>query len=313
MRTSTQLALQAALNNEGAYIEIKEILEFTEGPGSRFYVNSVAGSDNFEGSKNAPLATINAAIAKCTANRGDLIIVAPGHVEDLGSTDTIDFDIAGVTCIGQGNGPDRPRIDFNHANGAIDIGANGVTLRNFTLRPSVATVSVGIDVEAAVTDTLLKDIEFLPGEAADGTDEFVVGIDIKAGCTRTYIHGIRYAHHASCNGSNSAVKLTGASDLCEIKDFVIHIVGAGAIAGINGDTTLSTRLLIENGVIFTDAEPGIELLTGTTGVIRDVEIFSNLATIDACTIADGMAHFDVEYCEVGNEAGTIVKTPSLDD
>ena len=27
MRTSTQLALQAALNNEGAYIEIKEILE----------------------------------------------------------------------------------------------------------------------------------------------------------------------------------------------------------------------------------------------------------------------------------------------
>ena len=60
-------------------------------------------------------------------------------------------------------------------------------------------------------------------------------------------------------------------------------------------------------------EPGIELLTGTTGIIQDTYIFTDLATIDAATVADGMAHFEVYYVEVGNEAGTIVKTPSVDD
>ena len=75
----------------------------------------------------------------------------------------------------------------------------------------------------------------------------------------------------------------------------------------------STRGLIQNGTITSDAEPGISMAAGATGVIRNVDIFTDLATIDAATVAAGMAHFNVRYCEVGDEAGTLVKTESVDD
>ena len=285
--------------------------------GERFFVDSgsATATDAATAGRNPdkPFATLDYAIGQCTANNGDIIYVMPGHVESLGAAATIDADVAGISIIGLGNGPDRPRIDYDATDAQFDIGANGVRVENITFRPSIAEVVGGIDIEAAVTDTVLKDIEALPGEAGDGTDEFVDFILVKAGCTRTTIDGLKYSHHASCGGAQTAISFVGASDRCRVANFWIEGSGAGWVAGIEGITTLSTRILIENGTIVCDAEPGIELLTGTTGVIKNVDIFSNLATIDAATVADGCAHFDVKYCEVGNEAGTLVKTESIDD
>tara|TARA_Y100000310_G_scaffold126272_3_gene125045 strand:+ start:4738 stop:5985 length:1248 start_codon:yes stop_codon:yes gene_type:complete len=262
---------------------------------------------------NHPISTIDAAIGKCTASNGDIILVSEGHVEDLGSAGEIDADVAGISIIGLGQGPSRPRIDFNATDAKFSIGASGVRLRNLTFRPSVALVVVGINIETTNTDTILEGLEAVPGEAADGTDEFVDFIVVNATCTRTSIDGLLYSHHASADGAQTAVSVVGASDRVRIGNFWIEGSGTAWVAGIQGITTLSTRMLIENGVITCDAEPGIELLTGTTGTIRDVDIFSNLATIDAATVADGMAHMRVDYCEVGNEQGARVKTLSIDD
>jgi hypothetical protein len=241
-----------------------------------------------------------------------VIYVLPGHNEGLGDAQ-IDIDKAGVSVIGLGSGTLTPRIDFDHANASIDITANGVTIDNITLLPSVTAVLVAIDVNAAVTNTTLRNIESLPGEDGAGVDEFAKTIDIKAGCTRTVVEDCLFTQHASAAGVLSCICLTGASDLVTISGVTAWTAGAGLVAPINGDTTLSTRLLIENCTLTTDAEPGIELLTGTTGVIRDVNIFGDLATIAAATVADGMAHFRVEYVEVGNESNVRVKTASADD
>lgn len=284
--------------------------------GKRIFVNATTGSDagGYGYAPGAPVATIDYAVSLCTDNANDIIYVMPGHVETLDDSVGIDIDVDGVSVIGLGNGPDRPRIDYDHADGIFSIGGSGVLVENITFRPSVATVTIGIDIEAAETDTTIRNCEFLIGEEGDGTDEFVLGIDIKAGCTRTLIEGLLYAHHASCGGAQAAVILTGASDLVTIKDCVFQgPTGAAANACIEGITTLSTRLLIDNCICVSDAEPGIELLTGTTGVIRDTVIFSDLGTIDAATVADGMAHFNVQYVETGNEQGALVKDPSVDD
>ena len=71
--------------------------------------------------------------------------------------------------------------------------------------------------------------------------------------------------------------------------------------------------LVEGNVLVTDAEPGIELLTGTTGVIRDNDVFGDLATIAAAIVADGCALFRNEYVEVGNESNARIGTASVDD
>ena len=270
-----------------------------------------ANDGNAGTNPNFPMATLDAAIGRCTANAGDVIMGYPGHVDSIGNAQ-IDADVAGISIIGYGNGPNRPRIDYDHANASLDIGANGVKIQNWTFRPSVTVVLIGIDVEATVTDTQLIDLEALPGEAADGTDEFVTFIETKATCTRTIMDGIKYSHHSSCDGAEQAIHINGISDRVYIGHFWIEISGAAAVAGILF-TGVSTRSLVEEGMITTDAEPGIQGDGANTGTIRRVTIFANLATIDAATVQTGMAHDDVQYIEVGNEANTLVKTPSIDD
>ena len=283
-------------------------------PGETFFVHSGTGTNGAGYGRNpdSPVATIDYAIGLCTANKGDVIYVLPGHNEGLGNAQ-IAVDVDGISIIGLGRGSAAPRIDFDHANASIDISADGCTLRNLRLLPSVTAVLIAVDVVAGATDTLLDGLETLPGEDGAGVDEFANTVDIKAGCDRTRVENCTLTQHASAAGVIACVKLTGASDGVIVRNCVAWTAGAGLVAPINGDTTLSTNLLIENCTLTTDAEPGIELLTGTTGVIRNVDIFSNLATIAAATVADGMAHFRVRYVEVGNESDAVVKTASIDD
>ncbi len=282
--------------------------------GQEFYVDSNLGGTSFRNGKAPDAAFLDTATAlvQCVANKNDTIYLMPGHVESIGAT-ALSWNVAGVNIVGLGHGASRPRFDYDNAASSIDIGASDITVRNITLRPSVTDVLVGIDVETLFVNTLLEDIEALPGEDGAGVDDFALVIDIKVGCTNTIIRRLKVRQHASGAGYIAGIRFTGASDDCLIDGCDIDILGAGVIACINGLTTLSTKLRIRNCLLTTDAEPGIELLTGTTGSIELVNIFANLATIDAATVADGMAHFECYYVDSGNEAGALIKTPSADD
>lgn len=289
--------------------------DFPNNVGNVFFVSSTTGSSAGPGwSPNSAYATVAQALAACTADNGDVVILLPGHNEGIGNAQ-LTWDKDGVKIIGLGEGSARPRFDFDHANASIDITADDVVVENITLLPSVTAVLVAIDVNAGATNVTLRKIESLPGEDGAGVDEFAKTIDIKAGCTRTLVENCLFTQHASAAGVVSCVALTGASDLVTIRDCTFWTAGAGLVAPINGDTTLSTRLLIERCVLTTDAEPGIELLTGTTGVIRDCDVFGDLATIDAAIVADACAQFECRYVEVGGEASaaTYIGVPSVDD
>lgn len=281
--------------------------------GNIFYVDSNNGSSAGPGwSPQNAYATVAQALAVCTANHDDVIYLLPGHNEGIGDAQ-LTWNKAGVKIIGIGEGTSRPRFDFDHANASIDITASGMTVQGIDLLPSVTVVAIGIDINTTVTDTTLRDVRALPGEDGAGVDEFVITVDLKVGCNRTFILGCWFDQHASATGQAHHVKLSGASDSIFIRDCIMRIAGAAAVACIGGITTLSTRVFIENCQLWADDEPGIELLTGTTGIFRNVDIFTDLATIAAATVADGCAHFRVRYVEVGNESDAVVKTASVDD
>jgi hypothetical protein len=287
-------------------------------PGNVFFVDSgttVQGADTsgFGTNPDAPFLTVDFAIGQCTASQADVIFVLPGHYEDLAAAETIDADVQGISIVGVGRGPDRPEFVYDATDAQWDVGAHAVHMQNLLFQPSVALVVGGIDIETTFTDTFLEDLEAIPGEAGDGTDEFVDFILVAKTCDRTHIKGLLYAHHASAGGTQTAISLTQDSDRVHIEDFWIEGSGAAWVAGIQGLGTLSTRMLIEHGKITCDNEPGVELLTGTTGILSDIDIFSDLATIAAATVADGMAHFNVRYVEVGNESNAAVKTASVND
>lgn len=293
------------------------LMDMTVFPGNIFFVDSGETTDGADTAgygthPDKPFLTIDFSIAQCTASQADVIFALPGHNDSLAAAATIDLDVAGISVIGVGRGADRPRIDYDAADASIDIGASSCMIKNAQLLPSVTIVTIGIDNETLFTDAVLEDIEVLAGEDGAGVDEFVTGIELKVTCTRATIIGFEYDTHASTTNAARAIYFNGASTRVRVEDFWIDIVGTDAVAGIEG-TGSSLRSLIKNGTITTDAEPGIELAAGQTGVIEDVDIFADLATIAAATVAAGMAHFRVRYVEVGNESDAAVKTASVDD
>lgn len=310
---NTRNWFRTAVKHPGAFRELMEILDFVDGPGERFYVSSTTGNAANDGKTMlSPKATVAQALALCTASKGDTIYLMPGHNEGIGNAQ-LTWNKIGVNIVGLGRGALTARFDFDHANASIDITANGMTVKNIRLQPSVTIVSIGIDINAAVTDTVLEDIEIMPGEDGAGVDEFVLGVDIKAGCDRTAIRRMKCRMHASTTGANAVISLTGASDDITIEDCDLHILGTAAVAPIKGITTLSTNVRISRCLLVADDEPGIELLTGTTGVLQENRIFSNLATIAAAIVADAAARFLNYYVELGGEREVIIGTASVDD
>jgi hypothetical protein len=284
--------------------------------GNIFYVDSnaadAADEDGAGRVPEYPFATLDYAVAACTADNHDYIFLMPAHNENLGDAQ-IDLDVAGISVIGLGSGDQRPRFDFDHANASIDIGADGIRVENIRLLPSVTAVLIGIDVEAGSTGTVLKDLEILPGEDGAGVDEFVLGIDLKAGASRTVIDGLKYRMHASTAHANAGISLSGASDDVEIKNCDLVVLGGAAVAPIKGITTLSTNVRIHHNLLVSDAEPGIELLTGTTGVAHNNYIASDLGSLAASIVGDALYLFENYNCEVVTETGGLVGTASVDD
>jgi hypothetical protein len=94
-------------------------------PGNNVYVNGAhpeAADDTAHGhSWDYPLATIEYAHSQAlvVADNNDTIHVGPGHEETITNTVYLDFDVAGVTCIGYGNGTNRPTVTFEGTTAAV--------------------------------------------------------------------------------------------------------------------------------------------------------------------------------------------------
>lgn len=292
-------------------------------PGKVFYVGNSgstlqrgvsqkSASDGNDGSFNAPFATIDYAIGKCLANRGDIIFVRPGHSETITAASAIDLDVAGISLIGLGHGSDMPEIEFNHANATVAIGADNILIDNINFNSSISGVTVGVNVEDGVNHFRIAHCRF--DVDADGTDEF--------------LHAIRFVNNNNycvveenvidmgIGGATAAIHLDADTDHLIIRKNIIR--GDFSTANIAGDTTLSTDLLIEDNLLINgeygdlNAQPAIELLTGTHGVIRDNDIVCNEATPAAAIVADSCLLFDNKYSETAAVAALDLP-PKLSD
>jgi len=89
-------------------------------PGEVFWVSNattllsgqIGGSNSNSGAFNAPFSTIDYAIGRCTAARGDIIAIKPGHAETVATATLIAADVAGVGFIGLGAGASAPTLSF---------------------------------------------------------------------------------------------------------------------------------------------------------------------------------------------------------
>jgi len=75
--------------------------------GNVFWVDSNGGGGP-RGTFNSPFLTLDAALDRCTANKGDTIMIKPLHAETVTGAGGITLDKAGVNIVGLGTYDDRP-------------------------------------------------------------------------------------------------------------------------------------------------------------------------------------------------------------
>jgi len=127
--------------------------------GNVFFVSSGKGSDSNNGSKETPFATIDKALAACTASNDDVIYIMAGHAESVAAAGGIAFDVAGVTVKGLGKGSLRPTITLGTATAAsITVTAANVTIENFIFKGNLDELATCFTISAA--DCTIKNCEF---------------------------------------------------------------------------------------------------------------------------------------------------------
>lgn len=140
-------------------------------PGRIFFVyngtalqpGQVGGSDGNPGTYVKPFATINYAISQCTANRGDIIIVKPGHAETISSAAIITINVAGVAIVGLGTGSNRPTLTFTTAATAnIPVTAANCSVSNILHIANFADIASAYTATgtATPTDFVIDNCEF---------------------------------------------------------------------------------------------------------------------------------------------------------
>lgn len=272
----------------------------------------IGGSDGNSGtSPLEPFSTIDYAIGRCTANRGDIIYVLSGHSEAITAANGIDLDIAGVQIIGLGIGRNHAALTYTTAAGAtFRFNAANCALRNFYITGvGVASVTKMFNVNAA--DCELTDCEIV---MTDGVNQAVRGAVLTAS-TAGRFKFLRNKVYANNAGPASAVELLGTNANVEIG--YSHIEGDFSVANIENPVgNINTNSKVHHNYLknLNVGNFALEYVSATTGTIE----YNTLVTDAIATAIDpGLSASFQNYwwllADATDRAGTLVPVTGITD
>lgn len=191
---------------------------------------------------NRYASTLDAAIGYCSASRGDVILVAPGHTETLSAADGVDVDIAGVSIIGLGVGDTRPRFTFDDTAAEFVCGADNLYVKDLIFINDVDALIEPIEIEASVDNVTFETCEFRDDTAAKQTIRWFQTAD-----TNTNIQFINCRNI----GSDTAGATAWGTFIGGSKHKVIGLTSNGdfSAANIEIKTTLTADILVKDCVL----------------------------------------------------------------
>lgn len=229
-------------------------------PGEIFWVNNssvlpkggVGGSNGNDGSYRRPFSTIDYAIGRCTANRGDIIMVMPGHAETISSAAIIVMDVAGVAVVGLGSGGKRPTLTFTTAATAnIPITAANMSIKNVLFVANFADVASVFTATgtATPTDFAIEDCEFKDTSSILNFLTIVTGNATANSMSGLYLKNSRISSLGT-TAATTAIKLLEATDRVQIMDNVgVWAVLNDTAAMLDGSTFNHTNFQFGRNVL----------------------------------------------------------------
>jgi len=176
-----------------------------------------------------PFATLDYAVGRCTADQGDIILVAPGYAETLSGAADLDIDVSGITIIGLGTGSLMPTFTLGGIDAATTIEINGdnITVKNLRI--------VGGD-----------------------TDGTTLGINVITGSDYLTLDGLVFWETTATMEIFTCISLADKTDQCTIKN--CHFMNGATGSNVAAIITASDEhdyLVIDNCVFMGDWIDGV--------------------------------------------------------
>ena len=268
--------------------------------GKVFWVNYSTGTDSTSrgDSPTNPLKTLDYAIGRCRANKGDVVFLMPGHAEDVVAAGTVTMDVAGVTVVGLGNGSLRPTFTFKTATTAtIAISAANCRISNCIFDQSgIDAIATGINITAA--DVQIDHCKFVCSTAAKFAAKSIV---LGAGSTNARIIENEFA--SPVTAAVNAIYCGAAIDNVQIVRNRFYGYWSGQC--VLNDTAAMTNVFIDGNRAWILHATGI-LLTlhaNATGIICNnfTYVTKNIAAGGSLSAAAAalFENYDVELAHAG--------------
>jgi hypothetical protein len=237
-------------NGFAAGVTIRGVPLLQTHPGEVFWVQNstalakggVGGSDSNDGSYRRPFATVDYAVGKCTAGRGDIIFVMPGYTQTISAAAGIDLDVAGIAVVGLGRGSLKPTITIDNTDGDVDIDAANILLSGFRFVSNVDSLKNFIDVNAA--NAVIDNCDFVTSSAK----EAINFIDLATTVDGLTVTGCKFLQPTDPNGTGGAAA-TGGIYLVDSEDVLVEdctFRGQFESGIIHNKTTAAKGLVVRN-------------------------------------------------------------------
>lgn len=197
-------------------------------PGSRVAAYVRASSADYDDASIAKrrVTTLAAGLKQARANKGDVVVVLPGHSENIADATMLDNLTAGTKIIGLGHGSDMPTFRWTNTAGQWAINDANTVITGLRLRMDGADgITKAINITAA--DCILHgcDIEVASGAAAKAA----IAIEIGTAAHRCQIIGNIIRGTATHNVTDG-IKLVGAAPASDVRIIGNEMI-ASATAG----------------------------------------------------------------------------------
>lgn len=306
---------------QGVTMRNLPILQTT--PGVTYWVSNATtlqkgqrgGSDQNKGTFDSPFGTLAYAISQCTANRGDIIFIKPGHAESIISASALPFNVAGVQIIGLGTGSNRPTFTYTTANTAtIPVSANNTSVSNVLFIGNFLSIASAFTV-AAAADFKIDGCEFRDTSAILGFLSIVTTTVSVNADGLTYSNNVRKSDATTSPGPD--VVIAGTMSRGKINgNKSIHTVASNNVAALvaHGALVMTDLEVIGNYIhsVNTDTATGAILLTTSattgSGIIAHnrIRALDTAASIVVTATAAQYGLFDNLYTGETNTSGLLL-------
>lgn len=214
--------------------------------------------------------TLDAALAQCRDNAGDIVYVLPGHAENFSVASSLPNLKAGVRIIGCGNGNLRPKFTWTLAAATVLLNKDNVSWENcvLNLSPDTGTVTVAAPITISGAGCRIANCKIRV--SVDANSLTTIGITTTAGATDLEIVG-NQIYGATAGTPTTGIQFVGAVRLRFTDNDIAMATSAAAVGAIRFLTTASTDIKMLRNIVRNNVASSTQAITGMAGMSGEVE------------------------------------------